>query len=554
MIKIFKKLNINLLVKGRKIIIWSLVLLGLYLYNTNIDLNKKISSVTAANTNNMVMKNSMVDDEVFETNLYTEILYNEDIKNIVEVETKLITANIDLKSGDISFIKLKNYLENNDSDNGIVVLNDNSGDFFSAHSNIGKVIKKNNKLFKEENNIFKLSGKKIDKSGNTKIELTAINNDGVVIKKSYTFFDNDYSVGFKTKISNLSNTDWFGNHFLTIAKSKKNSEGGGFFKGIPEGKYSIVISEDGNKFGKFEAKKIEKKEGIFNKVIKSGWAGISKHYFLVSWIPEQNLKFKSYYKGNNEFSKIILVSSNFLIEKGEDKSFSAKLYVGPKTEDNLLKAAPGLKKTIDYGIFWSLCSFFFYLLKTINTVIKNWGFSIALLTLFVKIVFYKFASISYKSMIKMKKIQPQLTEIKERYKDNRIELSRAMSALYKKEKINPMASLFPMLIQIPVFIALYSVISESIELRHAPFILWISDLSAKDPYYILPLLMGISMFIMQKISPQPNDNTQAKIMLLMPVILTVTLAQFPAGLVLYWVINNVLSILQQLIVMRKYNK
>jgi YidC/Oxa1 family membrane protein insertase len=225
--------------------------------------------------------------------------------------------------------------------------------------------------------------------------------------------------------------------------------------------------------------------------------------------------------------------------------------VGPKLQDQLREIAPGLDLTVDYGWLTVLAQPIFWLLSWIHALLGNWGWSIIVLTILIKLAFYKLSETSYKSMANMRRMTPRMQALKDRYGDDKERLNQAMMELYKKEKINPLGGCLPILIQIPVFIALYWVLLEAVELRQAPFIFWLEDLSIKDPYFILPLIMGVSMWIQQKLNPAPPDPMQAKIMMSLPFVFTVFFAFFPAGLVLYWVVNNILSIAQQWYITRK---
>jgi len=227
------------------------------------------------------------------------------------------------------------------------------------------------------------------------------------------------------------------------------------------------------------------------------------------------------------------------------ESIRSRFFVGPKLQHELEKVAPGLELTVDYGVLTIIAKPLFWLLEKIHSWVGNWGWSIVLLTLLIKLVFYKLSETSYKSMAHMRKVQPRLQSIKERYGSDRQKLNQAMMDIYKKEKINPLGGCLPILVQIPVFIALYWMLLESVELRQAPWILWITDLSTKDPYFVLPIVMGITMLVQQKLNPTPVDPIQAKVMMALPFVFTVFFLFFPAGLVLYWVVNNTLSIAQQ---------
>ncbi|VAW98318.1 Inner membrane protein translocase and chaperone YidC, long form, partial [hydrothermal vent metagenome] len=236
---------------------------------------------------------------------------------------------------------------------------------------------------------------------------------------------------------------------------------------------------------------------------------------------------------------------------GDTAHFHSRLFVGPKVQERLEKIAPNLRLSVDYGVLDILAKPVFWLLNHIHSLVGNWGLAIILVTLVIKLVFYKLSQASYRSMAKMRHFAPRMKELKERYGDDRQKFSKAMMEIYKKEKINPLGGCLPMLVQIPVFIALYWVLLESVELRQAPFMLWIQDLSTKDPYYVLPVIMGLSMFVQQKLNPPPLDPIQQKIMSFLPLIFTVFFAFFPSGLVLYWVVNNLLSIAQQWYITRQ---
>jgi YidC/Oxa1 family membrane protein insertase len=239
------------------------------------------------------------------------------------------------------------------------------------------------------------------------------------------------------------------------------------------------------------------------------------------------------------------------LSPGESQSFDSKLYIGPKVQAEITDLAPGLALTVDYGVLTFLAAPLFWVLEKIHLIFGNWGWSIIMLTILIKIVFFKLSEASYKSMAKMKKLTPRMTALKERYGDDKKQFSEALMKIYKEEKVNPLGGCLPILIQIPVFIALYWVIIESVEMRHAPFIGWIEDLSSADPLYILPVLMGISMYAQQKLNPAPTDPMQAKIFLTLPFVFTFLFATFPSGLVLYWVTNNILSIAQQYVINKR---
>ena len=283
-----------------------------------------------------------------------------------------------------------------------------------------------------------------------------------------------------------------------------------------------------------------------------GWAAMIQHYFLAAWIPARD-EVNSYYSkalGGGRYM-IGLISPDTTVAPGASELLQTALYVGPKVQDRLEPIAEGLRLTVDYGMLTFIAQPIWWLMDKIHGLVGNWGWTIILLTLLIKLAFYKLSETSYRSMANMRKMQPKLTALRERYGDDKQRLQQAMMEIYKKEKINPLGGCLPILVQIPVFIALYWVLLESVELRQAPWILWIDDLSRKDPFYVLPIIMGASMFVQQKLNPAPPDPMQAKIMMALPFVFTVMFLFFPSGLVLYWVVNNVLSITQQWVITRR---
>jgi YidC/Oxa1 family membrane protein insertase len=288
------------------------------------------------------------------------------------------------------------------------------------------------------------------------------------------------------------------------------------------------------------------KKSNLSKNTTDGWIGMVQHYFAGAWLPKQGSAREYYTKqlGNDLYSAGAVMPLGS-IAPGASASVGARLFAGPQEQKHLKEVAPGLEYTVDYGWLTIIATPLFWVLTAIQKVVHNWGVAIILLTVMLKLLFYPLSAASYRSMAHMRKIAPRLQSIKERYGDDREGLHKAMMELYKTEKINPMGGCLPIMVQIPVFIALYWVLLGSVELRHAPFMLWIQDLSATDPYYVLPLLMGATMIIQTSLNPTPPDPIQAKMMKNMPVAFSVFFFFFPAGLVLYWLVNNVLSIAQQ---------
>ena len=305
-----------------------------------------------------------------------------------------------------------------------------------------------------------------------------------------------------------------------------------------------VISTPEEKYQKVSFDSMAEKN--LNLTVKGGWVAMIQHYFLAALAPgpEQTDTF---------YSKVIdggryvlgMLGQPQTIAPGSTGEFSTRLYAGPKLQHVLAEVAPNLQLTVDYGIFTVIAEPLFWLLRMIHKVVGNWGWAIIILTILIKAVFFKLSETSYRSMAQMRTLAPKINSLKERYGDDKQRLNQAMMELYKKEKINPLGGCLPIAVQIPVFIALYWMLLESVELRHAPFMFWIHDLSVKDPYYVLPIIMGITMVAQQKLNPPPADPTQAKLMMILPLVFTVMFLWFPAGLVLYWTVSNILSIAQQ---------
>lgn len=310
----------------------------------------------------------------------------------------------------------------------------------------------------------------------------------------------------------------------------------------PQDKYKKVAFTD------MQAQKLDRQ-------VTDGWVAMIQHYFLAAWIPPRGAE-ETFYTNVLDQSRFIIgkFSPPVSVPAGASHSFDNALFVGPKLQDVLAGIAPGLELTVDYGWLTVIAQPIHWLLDQIYSVVGNWGWSIIVLTILIKLAFYKLSETSYKSMANMRQLTPRMQALKDRYGDDKERLNQAMMELYKTEKINPLGGCLPIVVQIPVFIALYWVLLESVELRQAPFILWIDNLSVPDPYYVLPLIMGVSMFLQSKLNPAPPDPMQAKIMMSLPFVFTVFFAFFPSGLVLYWTVNNILSIAQQWHITRNIEK
>jgi len=467
---------------------------------------------------------------------------------LITVTTDRYDIKINPEGGDIVYAALKQYDATLDSDKPFVLLENNSNRVYVAQSGlIGQngidTAEGRAKYSHTANNYVMEKGQQT-----LSVPLT-YKKDGVTVTKTFTFTQDKYPIDISYQIQNASANAWQGQMFAQLKRDDSKDPGmsdkgalsmatylGGAW-GTPDDPYNKL------KFGKFN-------DGELTTTSDKGWVGIVLHYFVSAWTPENFTgKFFSRETGDEYF--IGFNSQPVNVAPNKQVTLNATLYAGPKVQSELKEVAVGLNQTVDYGLLWPISKILFAVLDGIHKVIGNWGWSIILLTILVKIALMWFSNKSYYSMAKMRAIAPRLAALKEEHGDDRMKMSQEMMAIYKEEKVNPMAGCLPILMQMPIFLALYWVLVESVELRHAPWILWIRDLSAMDPWFILPLLMGASMFVQQQLNPQPADPMQAKVMKFLPIIFTAFMLFFPAGLVLYWTVNNLFSMTQQYLINRK---
>ena len=483
------------------------------------------------NTKKAQDKNIGLSKDLSNTNGDEIVISNDDIEIIV-----------DTLGGTIKEAKLLKYFETTDPDSKNIKLLDYQNDFYIAQSGLLHDKNSNNKneekLAPNHYDLFKVKSKNND--GIT-LEWANASQNITVLKKIY-LNNAGYEINIENTIINKSKKAWAGRQYRQI---RRKSAGEGRSWVTPT--FTGGAYYDGT-YNKISYSEISEKKPKFN--VQSGWVAMMEHYFVSAWFfpkDENNLFYtKDIYLDDSRRDYIIGARSEaVLAQPGESVKLKSNFYVGPKLQKELEKLADGLELTIDYGVLTFISKPLFWLLDKIYSFIGNWGWAIILLTLLIKLAFYKLSETSYKSMAKMKQFSPKIQSIRERYGSDRQKMNQAMMDMYRQEKINPLGGCWPILIQIPVFIALYWVLLESVELRQADFIFWLNDLSAKDPYYVLPLIMGASMYFQQKLNPTPPDPMQAKVMQMLPIIFTAFFAFFPSGLVLYWVVNNLLSIAQQ---------
>jgi YidC/Oxa1 family membrane protein insertase len=466
----------------------------------------------------------------------------------IEVETDLFRIRIDTTGGDLRQADLLEYPATTAADSPpFRLLNDSLPNLFIVQSGLRAASgaePTHHAVYSVEQTDYRLQ----EGADTLVVPLVWRSPEGVEVVKRYTFHRGSYVVDVEHIVTNNSGSDWQGREYRQLQRTQVAETGQSTFiytymGGViysPEEKYEKIKFED-------------MLEQDLDRTITDGWAAMLQHYFLGALVPGPGAAEHYYTKTLSNSRYVIgMISPTWrTIASGDTGVFSTRLFIGPKLQDEMREVATGLELTVDYGLLTVLSQPLFWLLKFFHKLIGNWGWAIVLVTLVVKLVFFKLSETSYKSMANMRKLTPRLQSLKERYGDDKQKLNQAMMELYKKEKINPLGGCLPILVQIPVFIALYWVLLESVELRQAPFMLWIQDMSSPDPYYILPLLMGATMFIQQKLNPAPMDPVQAKVMMVLPVVFTVFFAFFPSGLVLYWVVNNTLSIAQQWVITRR---
>jgi YidC/Oxa1 family membrane protein insertase len=469
---------------------------------------------------------------------------------IVHIKTDVIDVDIDTLGGNITQLKLLAYPEDLNSPNPVVLLNNSPATKYIAQSGLlganGPDTTQGQSVFTAEHTENVL----MPNQNELQVKLFWQNAQGLKVTKIFTLHRNNYEIDVSYEIENLSTQPWTGNLYLQLLRKNVPQASTGLINLATF--YGAAVSSPQKPFEKISFKEMHNKN--INQTIVGGWAAMIQHYFVSAWVPDKNTTSQYFSRINSDdLYTVGMIGPSLTVNAHEKATTQAKFYAGPSITSQLEKVAPGLELTIDYGWFWFISVLLFKTMNFIYKVVGNWGWSIVFVTLLIKIIFYPLSAKSYRSMSVLKKLQPRINTLKERYGDDKQKFTQATLELYKTEKVNPMSGCLPILIQIPVFIALYWVLIESVELRQAPFILWIHDLTHMDPYYVLPVLMGISMFLQQRLNPPPPDPMQAKVMMLMPVLFTFMFLKFPAGLMLYWFVNNTLSFLQQWYIMRGLN-
>ena len=460
----------------------------------------------------------------------------------IRITSDLFFAEIDTAGGDLRRLDLTRYPVAADKPNEpFQLFNDTLPNLFIAQTGVvgsNSPAPESDALFSADKTEYRLA----DGTDSIDARLSWAHADGITIIKTYTFHRNSYLVDVNVEVKNNSAKEWKGRVYRQLQRTKVGEVGQSSFVNTYMGG---VASSERNKYDKiaFDSMGEWKPQDSF---YKGGWAAMLQHYFFSAWIPSQDQS-NHYYTNVLDQTRYIIgmMTEELIIPAGGATAQTARLYAGPKDQHHLNDVAPNLELVVDYGVLTIIAQPLFWLLDFFYRMLGNWGWAIVCVTIVIKAVFYKLSQTSYKSMAHMRRVQPKMQALRERYADDKQRMSQGLMELYKKEKINPLGGCLPMVVQIPVFIALYWVLLESVELRQADFIFWIHDLASKDPFYVLPVLMGASMFIQQRLNPPVPDPIQQKVMMALPFIFLFFFAFFPSGLVLYWVVNNVLSIAQQ---------
>lgn len=502
--------------------------------------------------------NEIVTDVVNSTEATTDLPQSDSSSPVVTVEssqqlvtvtTDVLEVKIDTKGGDVVAAKLLEYNAEFKSEDKFILLSQSPNIYVAQSGLIGK---NGPDASREGRPVYSVAKTEWNLSSNAlEVPFTYNTKDGLTVTKTFVFEKGKHSVDVKHTVTNNSSLIAEIQPFYQLKQTIAGKESSMV---MPTYRGTVFSTQD-EAYEKYDFEDIIEKP--LNEATQGGWVAMIQHYFVSAWVPSQTESNKIYSRSvnNGEFAIIGTKSPVQTVAPGETKVVESVLFAGPKNQEELVNIHHTLDLTVDYGFLWFISQMLFSALVTIYGIVGNWGIAIIIITIIVKSLLYPLTKKQYESMAKMRNLAPKMEQLKQRYGDDRQKFGQATMELYRKEKVNPMGGCLPLLLQMPIFLALYWVFLESVELRHAPFGLWIEDLSAKDPFFILPILFGASMFLMQKLSPTPTaDPMQQKMMLWMPVIFSVFFLWFPSGLVLYWLVSNLISIAQMLIIYKALDK
>ncbi len=456
------------------------------------------------------------------------------------VVTDLFIADVSAEGGSIIRLELLKHHAGPESEGNFVLLDNGGANLYHAQSGlIGDGMPTHKTVYQLPEGELKLA------EGQDKVELrmTAAGPDGVAVTKVLTFTRGSYRIDTRFEIANNGSAPVAAHAYFQLLRDGKAVSAGTSMLSTFTGP---AFYTEAGKYQKVDFSDIDKGKAKFVTKAPDGWVALVQHYFVSTFVPAAGVEREFFAKkvGDNLYTAGVIVPVQ-PAAAGATSTVEVPLYAGPQIQSNLDAMAPGLDHVVDYGWLKIIASPMHWVLEKLYALVGNWGWAIILLTILIKAIFFPLSAASYKSMAKLRLVTPRMQQIKERHGNDRVRMQQEMMELYKTEKINPLGGCLPILIQIPVFIALYWVLLGSVEMRNAPWIGWITDLSIKDPYFVLPIIMGVTMFVQTKLNPTPPDPIQAKVMLFLPVVFTGMFLFFPAGLVLYWTVNNILSIAQQ---------
>ena len=458
---------------------------------------------------------------------------------IIEVKTDTLDLRIDLLGGDVVSADLLKFPVEQGSDIPYSLLRSGNGLYVAQSGLIGAqgpdASSSGRPVYNAQSEFYEMTGDTLV------IPLTWKNNQGLSVTKTFTFTKGQYDVNVSYSVENGTGSAATVQPYAQLKQVMEFEDDSNMF--MPTYRGAAYSTED-DRYQKYSFDEIE--DDNLRETTKAGWVGMLEHYFVSAWVPSQEQTNTLYSRNlKNQYAVIGVLSPSESVAPGETKTLASTLYMGPKDQESLAKIARGLDLTVDYGILFWISQPLFALLTFLHSLVNNWGVAIILITIVVKGAMYWLTKKQYESMARMRNLAPKMQQLKDRFGDDRQKMSQAMMELYRKEKVNPMGGCLPLLLQMPIFLALYWVLMESVELRHADFVLWITDLSTKDPYFVLPILTGASMYLLQKLQPTTiTDPMQQKIMQWMPVAMSVFFLWFPAGLVLYWLVSNVITLVQ----------
>jgi YidC/Oxa1 family membrane protein insertase len=467
----------------------------------------------------------------------------------IQVSTDLFQAEIDTIGGDLRYLALKKHRAAEAKDGNYVLMSDaqNPMLYVAQTGFMGKDLPNHNAVFTSSTSSYTMA----DGAASQEVRLSWAGANGISVDKIYTFHRGSYVIDVSYQINNGSAAAITPSAYYKLVHDNASKQGSKMMPTFTGGAYYT----EADKFKKIKFKDMA--DANLSKTSKDGWIGLVEHYFVSAWIPKAGSSHEFYtQKLTENIYAVGVLAPSAVIAPGAKAEIDAQLFAGPQTQADLVKAAPGLEYTVDFGWLTIIAAPLFWVLSKIHALVSNWGVAIILLTFLLKAAFYPLSAKSYRSMAQMREVAPRLQAMKEKFGDDKQKMQQAMMELYRSEKINPMSGCLPILIQMPVFISFYWMLLATVELRHAPFFGWIQDLSAPDtlfgtmpwlnmPIGLLPILMGATMIIQTSLNPPPTDPIQAKVMKVMPIVFSVFFFFFPAGLVLYWLVNNILSIVQQ---------